>query len=268
MSRKPLTKKIRFEVFKRDSFKCQYCGDAAPEVVLVVDHIKPVKAGGDNAPANLITACFPCNAGKGPRELNDQTTIEKQRNQLEMLQAKKEQIDMIAKWYAGLNKLDDHATEKLAKTWEDLAPGWACNEIGKASLGKWVKKFSFNEVLAAMRAASTYLDFGSEGHVSSDSWNLAFKKIPGVCVTERRAKENPELKEWNSIRATARHKCSYFNEWKAISLIEDARESGVSLNTLKGIARNTTTWTNFQDNIEDAILDAKEERSQDAQSVH
>jgi len=45
-NRKELSKSIRFEIFKRDSFKCQYCGRMAPEVVLHVDHIKPVAEGG------------------------------------------------------------------------------------------------------------------------------------------------------------------------------------------------------------------------------
>ena len=44
--RKPISKKLRFEVFKRDSFTCQYCGKSAPDVVLHIDHIKPVKEGG------------------------------------------------------------------------------------------------------------------------------------------------------------------------------------------------------------------------------
>lgn len=41
-TRKAITKTVRFEVFKRDSFTCQYCGRKAPEAVLNVDHIKPV----------------------------------------------------------------------------------------------------------------------------------------------------------------------------------------------------------------------------------
>ena len=44
--RKALSQKIRFEVFKRDSFTCQYCGRKAPDVVLQVDHIVPVAKGG------------------------------------------------------------------------------------------------------------------------------------------------------------------------------------------------------------------------------
>ena len=37
--RKPIGKKMRFEVFKRDKFTCQYCGRKAPDVILEVDHI-------------------------------------------------------------------------------------------------------------------------------------------------------------------------------------------------------------------------------------
>lgn len=39
--RKGLSPKVRFEVFKRDSFKCQYCGRSAPDVMLRADHIEP-----------------------------------------------------------------------------------------------------------------------------------------------------------------------------------------------------------------------------------
>ena len=76
------TKKLRFEVFKRDSFRCQYCGTAAPDVLLMVDHVHPVAEGGTNDILNLITACQPCNAGKGKRTLTDHSVLERQRNQL------------------------------------------------------------------------------------------------------------------------------------------------------------------------------------------
>ena len=66
-----ISKKIRFEVFKRDGFKCQYCGKSSPKVVLEVDHIIPKnKRGGDN-PENLTTSCFDCNRGKGKNLLEE-----------------------------------------------------------------------------------------------------------------------------------------------------------------------------------------------------
>ncbi len=68
--RKPIGKKLRFEVFKRDGFVCQYCGAHPPAAILHVDHIVPVAEGGGNEIENLITSCQPCNLGKGPRPLN------------------------------------------------------------------------------------------------------------------------------------------------------------------------------------------------------
>ena len=77
--RKTISKKTRFEVFKRDSFRCQYCGGSAPDVVLHVDHVTPVSGGGANDIMNLVTSCAQCNAGKGARRLDDRGTLENQR---------------------------------------------------------------------------------------------------------------------------------------------------------------------------------------------
>jgi len=84
-----LTKKMRFEVFKRDKFTCQYCGRQAPEIVLEIDHIKPISKGGANDILNLITSCFDCNRGKTNRELSDASVIMKHRKQMEILQDRK-----------------------------------------------------------------------------------------------------------------------------------------------------------------------------------
>lgn len=69
--RKALSKGRRFDIFKRDSFTCQYCGRQPPEVVLEVDHIRPVAEGGTNEELNLITACEDCNRGKGKKLLEN-----------------------------------------------------------------------------------------------------------------------------------------------------------------------------------------------------
>lgn len=69
--RKSISKKLRFDVFKRDAFACQYCGAHPPKAILHVDHINPVANGGSNNINNLITACDCCNLGKGARLLSD-----------------------------------------------------------------------------------------------------------------------------------------------------------------------------------------------------
>jgi hypothetical protein len=65
-----LSKKLRFEVFKRDAFTCQYCGNNPPTVVLEIDHVLPVSKGGSDEIHNLVTSCFDCNRGKSGTELN------------------------------------------------------------------------------------------------------------------------------------------------------------------------------------------------------
>lgn len=57
--------KYRFEILKRDGFKCVYCGRSPKEgVILHVDHILPNRKGGRENPENLVTACSECNLGK------------------------------------------------------------------------------------------------------------------------------------------------------------------------------------------------------------
>lgn len=59
-----VSKRLRYEVLRRDNHTCRYCGAAAPDVKLTVDHVTPVALGGSDEPANLVTACAACNAGK------------------------------------------------------------------------------------------------------------------------------------------------------------------------------------------------------------
>jgi hypothetical protein len=57
-------KSLRFEVFARDGFTCQYCGQRPPDVLLECDHIHPRSKGGSDDSLNLITSCVACNRGK------------------------------------------------------------------------------------------------------------------------------------------------------------------------------------------------------------
>jgi HNH endonuclease len=59
-----ITKRIRFEVLRRDGNACRYCGAKAGAVELVVDHVVPKALGGTDEVTNLCAACEPCNSGK------------------------------------------------------------------------------------------------------------------------------------------------------------------------------------------------------------
>ena len=106
-SRKNISKKTRFEIFKRDRFQCQYCGSVPPDVVLEIDHIKPVAQGGDNSISNLMTACFSCNRGKGKRTLANSDFLKKSYKEISNLAARKEQLEMMMEWHNGLKDLNN-----------------------------------------------------------------------------------------------------------------------------------------------------------------
>lgn len=59
-----VSKRLRFEILRRDNHACRYCGGVAPDVTLTVDHVIPVALGGSDDPSNLVAACRDCNAGK------------------------------------------------------------------------------------------------------------------------------------------------------------------------------------------------------------
>lgn len=63
-ARKPISRRLRFEILRRDNSTCRYCGGTAPEVALTVDHVIPIALGGGDDPSNLVTACVSCNSGK------------------------------------------------------------------------------------------------------------------------------------------------------------------------------------------------------------
>ena len=67
MNRQPAF--TRFNVFLRDKFECQYCGDRND---LTFDHVLPRSKGGLTTWDNVVAACAPCNLRKAnrlPREI-------------------------------------------------------------------------------------------------------------------------------------------------------------------------------------------------------
>jgi hypothetical protein len=172
--RKSISKKLRFEIFKRDSFTCQYCGAKAPDVVLEVDHLNPVKHGGKNDLLNLITSCFVCNRGKSARKLSDNSVIEKQRMQIEELNIRRQQLEMILDWRNELQKNVNFELDKATEYWaKKFNPYLAVNP--EAVFGKLVKKFGIIEVMNC-------IDIAFDQYFSQDieSAEIALNKLGGI----------------------------------------------------------------------------------------
>jgi len=221
--RKSLSKKVRFEIFKRDSFTCQYCGSKAPDVILEVDHILPVKEGGSNDIMNLITSCFNCNRGKRDKKLSDKSIVERQREQIKELNIRRQQLQMMLEWREGLKSIE--------------------NDTGENGITKLVKKHGIVKVLDAMDIAS------SKYIKDKDSCNVAYNKIGGILYLS----DAPEHKQKISyIKGICRNKFSYFNDRRASISLSRFYENGCDLDYLKEELLNDRfrNWSQFINYVE------------------
>lgn len=57
----------RTNVYLRDNYTCQYCGDHITDNTGTLDHVVPISQGGKSNWTNLATACKPCNWRKSDK---------------------------------------------------------------------------------------------------------------------------------------------------------------------------------------------------------
>ncbi len=256
-----VSKRTRFEVFKRDSFTCQYCGKKAPDVVLHADHIHPVALGGGDDLTNLITACEGCNLGKAAVPLSDDSALTKQRDQLGRLQERQEQLEMMMQWQRSLMELDQQSVDRLATFWCDLANWFGLTESGKRTIKRIARKYGHEAVLEAMRIASeTYFRYADKDATSptNDSTHIAFDKLSGICQVREQTKAKPWLPDFYYVRAIIRnrvndHELSYWNDIQGLELLGNAFELGADPDRLKRIARECSSWTRWRDAMTEYI---------------
>jgi 5-methylcytosine-specific restriction endonuclease McrA len=103
---RPHVKLTRREIFRRDNFTCQYCGQR--EATLTIDHILPRHLGGKYTWTNVVTACAHCNHHKGGRRLEEA--------HMALLHSPKEPP-------ANASYLYEHHLE-LYNEWEQFVQGW------------------------------------------------------------------------------------------------------------------------------------------------
>lgn len=144
--RRGLSKRVRFEVFKRDLFTCQYCGATPPGAVLEVDHIEPVAEGGSDEEGNLVTACWDCNRGKAARLLSVAP---------ESLSERAERIAEAEAQLAGYRAvMREQQERKEADVWEVVEVLFSATETTHARFGsvqRFLERLPLEAVLEAAR---------------------------------------------------------------------------------------------------------------------
>lgn len=267
MSRKGLSKKMRFEVFKRDQFTCQYCGKKAPDVILHVDHIHPVSKGGTNDLLNLITSCQDCNLGKSNNLLNENSILEKQRSQMEELQERREQIKMMFEWRKSLNDLKNFSSEYLIDYIQNIISPYFLNEKGKISILKLIKKFSIDEIFDAIeKGESTYLKYDSDGKLEEESVNKFLTKLGGIIIINRKS---PVEAKMHYIKGICKNRFSYWNNLDGLNTLKTytglLSERGYSdeevLADLESevisLSKSAKNWSQWKDTMDKWIEDIK-----------
>lgn len=246
--RKKLGKKIRFEVFKRDSFTCQYCGQSAPQVILEVDHIIPVSKGGDNELTNLITSCRDCNRGKSNIELSDDTVVVKQQKELEDLQERKNQLEMMVEWRKGLKELDQTTVDIFCDEFLNLT-GFEVNDVGQSKVRKWIKKYSMATLFEAL----------DKSYNQYDEIEKVFEMVPRIAyyIDNPDKRVNPEL---FYIKGILKNRLTYFDERKAIIWLVEA-EKYCEIYDLREMAKEVKNWTEFRETIQFWIAEGEYEQN-------
>lgn len=173
-TRKSISKKIRFEIFKRDGFCCQYCGSHPSESILLeIDHIHPISQGGTNEMDNLIAACFDCNRGKGavllssvPQSLSEKAKIAQEREA------------QIIGYYEILETIKERKYKELwavAQVFIDRFNEDGIERARMASIRRFLDQLNYHEVMDAMEIAAER--FYSKHSVFSYFCGICWKKI-------------------------------------------------------------------------------------------
>jgi hypothetical protein len=181
------SKRIRFEVFKRDSFKCQYCGRTPPAIILEVDHINPKANGGKSDINNYVTACFDCNRGKGPVPL-DQVPSSLQVNIAEM----KERQAQLKAYSSFLESVDQELVadaDRVNNAFHQYIPDRSLSEqFRNTTLKTFQRRLPVLKIVEAMNVAGSHWEAGD---ITNPERLVRY--FCGVCWNWIK---NPETRDW------------------------------------------------------------------------
>ena len=154
--RKGISKRVRFEIFKRDLFTCRYCGKRPPDVLLEVDHVIPVAKGGANDDDNLVTSCDACNRGKSDVSLgnvvpaiDELTRLAAMQEVLERAVGSRQAVE-VARVQA---EADDDAIALICDWWESAFD--SSDYVQPASLRTFLRRLSIGEIHDAIDATES-----------------------------------------------------------------------------------------------------------------
>ena len=241
--RKSISKRVRFEVFKRDAFTCQYCGKSAPDVILHLDHIKPVSKGGNNGILNLVTSCQSCNSGKSDIELSDNSAVKKQQKQLIDMAEKHEQIKLMVEWRESIQNAEDLLVDSVDELITKLLVDKSPNDHGRMLIRKAIKKSSYQDVF----------DCVNKAYEQSDSIDdFASKWAKSISYAGK--KQDNLSKKINYAKGILRNRFNYFNQPRFYAEVKAIGVTDEYLEDMVEVAKSCKTLSSFYSDLE-ALID-------------
>lgn len=175
-----VSKRTRYEVLRRDNHTCRYCGGAAPDVVLTVDHVTPVALGGTDDPTNLVAACKDCNAGKSSSSPDAELVADVSQDAFRWAAAIKQAAETMA--------AETEARWKLNAEFNEL---WT--EVGMGFRGEWHRPADWTSALDTFRhhglpqaeiIDSFWVMQGKDGIAANSRWRyfcgICWRKITAI----------------------------------------------------------------------------------------
>jgi HNH endonuclease len=237
--------RLRFEVFKRDKFTCQYCGQQAPDVILNCDHIQAVADGGETDLLNLVTSCRACNGGKGAVALTDASALNRQRSTLADLEERRQQIEMMLQWRDDLRDTVRSTVDEIGDRIAERA-GWGIpTDKTKADITRWMRRFSIQELLEAIdHSCDLHLRFVDD-KATQESIDKALRSIPAVVSMQRQAREKPYIPRLLYIQGIIRKRTGA-RRYSCVGYLEHVHLCGGDLDRMEEIAKCIRTIDEFE----------------------
>lgn len=241
--RKSLPNRLRFEVFKRDKFRCQYCGVPSPEAVLQVDHVHPVAEGGTDDLANLVASCFECNSGKSDKLLSDDSAIAKQRAELERQQERVEQIEMIARWREFVADDLKHQVSVAEEEWRRWSSEpHSLTESGHRKMRNAIRKHGLVKVCECIAECADRCDNDALEALGETFRTLSFSAA---------AEKDPMLPKVLYVRGIIANRTGLEKDWRLTAEIRGWLAEGWSIEEIEAEAKRCDTLYELRRRFED-----------------
>jgi hypothetical protein len=249
----PEYKRIKYEVFEKDSFKCQFCGKGVPLVTLQLIRIQDTQQNDEWLDtAFLSTSCKICEKKKSGV---DEKILNNGYLSIDELEERLQQLKMLINWRRGMLNIRKQQLANLVSYWEKKLPGFSVDNDQKKFMATYISKYSSDEIKSAMdMAVDKFIKYSDDGILDKNSIRTAFAKIPDICLTKTEIVSTHESDGLQRIHDQLKSNIDgFFDSRRANQWLSYARSWEVQIEDLYKMATSVRSWTQFSVNIDNMV---------------